>query len=172
MDLVFVFDGEGRPKEKRGHSVASALEIEFLKEQLKLFKELLLALAIPWHDARAEAEAECGEMAMMGIVDAVWSEDSDTLMFGCPVLFRNKLDDKGQKSKTHVQTYRIDKIRERHEVDRTGFVMFALLVGCDYDMGGLQGCGPQQALPLAKGVFAPVMFWTQGASIRTFLLAT
>lgn len=148
LDLVFVFDGPQRPP-KRGRIPAASQ-----RKEVALFKELLQALGIPYHEAPGEAEAECAAMAKEGVVDIVWSEDSDTLMFGCPVLLRNHMEGKSAtsktKSKTHVQVHKLSTLREQHGIDQDGIRMFALLVGCDYNVGGLRGCGPAIASKIAK----------------------
>ena len=164
IHFVWVFDGPRRLHAKRD-SILAASQLKLPKElrvatdaeEARLLKDILQALRIPCHDAPAEAEAECVKMATLGKVDAVWSEDSDTLMFGCPLLFKTVVEDigekgKGQKSKTHVTTYKLSRIEEQYGVGQTGLIMFALLVGCDADIRGLPDCGAQKALEVAKSV--------------------
>ena len=52
-------------------------------------KQLLDAMGIPWVDAPSEGEAQAAVMAMEGTVDAVASQDHDSLLFGAPLLVRN-----------------------------------------------------------------------------------
>src|SRR5216683_1809931 len=52
-------------------------------------KQLLDAMGIPWVDAPSEGEAQAAVMAMEGTVDAVGSQDHDSLLFGAPLLARN-----------------------------------------------------------------------------------
>lgn len=58
-------------------------------EARKLLKELLRHFGIPYHEAPGEAEAECARLQQLRIVDAVWSQDSDTSIFGCDFLIRD-----------------------------------------------------------------------------------
>jgi len=82
---VFVFDGPNKPPFKRnkrtGPNVASIPEF--------LAKQLLKQFGYPIHLAPGEAEAECALLQREGIVDAVLSEDVDTLMFGSGITIRN-----------------------------------------------------------------------------------
>ena len=150
LDLVFVFDGPKRPS-KKGFIPAIPQP-----KEVALFKELLQALGIPYHEAPGEAEAQCAAMAKSGVVDVVWSEDSDTLMFGCPILLRNHMEGRNEKSKTksktHVQVHKSSILEEQYGIDQNGMRMFALLVGCDYNVSGLRGCGPAIATKVAKAL--------------------
>lgn len=58
-------------------------------EKTKLKKEMLDLCKMPHCQARSEAEAECAKLQSEGIVDAVWTEDSDILMFGSTFVIRN-----------------------------------------------------------------------------------
>jgi hypothetical protein len=86
-----VFDGPGRPW-KRGRHGQGRINYE----ERRLLKELLKYFRIPYHEAPGEAEAECARLQQLEVVDAVFSQDSDTLMFGCSVLVR---DDRVAKEK-------------------------------------------------------------------------
>ena len=123
---------------------------------MALFKELLAGLGIPYHVAPAEAEAECTRLATLNLVDAVWSEDSDVLMFGASNLLRNDVDNKGQKCKTHVRVYDIAKVHANAGMDRDGLITFAMLAGCDYTKG-LLSCGPARAFKAAKQDFRHIL---------------
>ena len=64
------------------------------KEMIKQFILLLIRMRIPYIIAPYEADAEIAFLSRTGIVDAVISEDSDTLCYRCPcTLF--KLSDNG-----------------------------------------------------------------------------
>jgi holliday junction resolvase YEN1 len=140
IHLIFVFDGPRRPW-KRGRAGGNKINYE----RIEVLKKLLDALRVPAHRAPGEAEAECARLQREGIVDAVWSEDGDSLMFGCGLLFKNHLEKGGAKSKTHVRVYREQEILEKHGLDREGMILFAMLSGGDYDVDGIKGCGPANA---------------------------
>ncbi|KAI9651652.1 MAG: hypothetical protein M1831_000555 [Alyxoria varia] len=143
IQLIFVFDGPSRPWKRN----RNAGRIEW--DKIKLLHDTLDMLKVPFHRAPAEAEAECALMQKEGIVDAVWSDDGDTLMFGAEILIRDwKLD--GKKDDSHVQVFTSESLQQKFSLDRKGLVQFAILSGGDYNTKGLPGCGPQRALQAAR----------------------
>ncbi|KAF1914389.1 PIN domain-like protein [Ampelomyces quisqualis] len=157
VELVFVFDGpcvpakHGRPA---GGRKVSPKDRELLKETLKHF-------GIPAIDAPGEAEAECCHLAQLGIVDAVWSQDSDCLMFGCQLWLRddripreagydNRNKGHTKKAAKTVRVVRADILSSKHRLRREGCVLFAMLAGGDYDRIGLARCGAATALKAAQ----------------------
>ncbi|EUC30612.1 hypothetical protein COCCADRAFT_39193 [Bipolaris zeicola 26-R-13] len=152
IQLIFVFDGPGRPwkRDKRGQG-----RIDY--EERWLLQELLKYLGVPYHEAPGEAEAECARMQILGIVDAVWSQDSDCLMFGCTLWFHDhrvaknegvtdRSKENTKKNGKYASVVRAIDMKERYNLDREGLVLFAMLVGGDYDQNGLPQCGPGIAL--------------------------
>lgn len=114
-------------------------------------KRLIRLFGFPAHDAPGEAEAECALLQRHGIVDAVLSEDVDTIMFGCTRTFRNwSSTTKTGKSPTHVSMY---DVNENLDLDREGMVLVALMSGGDYLPDGLPGCGVKVACEAAKAGF-------------------
>ncbi|KAI4685920.1 uncharacterized protein J4E88_003757 [Alternaria novae-zelandiae] len=147
---VFVFDGPNKPPFKRnkrtGPNVASIPEF--------LAKQLLKQFGYPIHLAPGEAEAECALLQREGIVDAVLSEDVDTLMFGSGITIRNWSPEKTGKTPTHVNVY--DAVETKNGpsgLDREGMILVALMSGGDYVPEGIPGCGPKTACEAAKAGF-------------------
>jgi len=151
VQLLFVFDGPKRPW-KRGRPAG---KIDYEKQRLT--KQLFSSLKIPYHEAPAEAEAECVQLQKAGVVDAVWTEDSDALMFGCTFLIRDyrvskvkgdtsRAPEDTKKSGTLVRVTRDMRRLISNKLDREGLVLFAMLVGGDYNLKGLPGCGPATAM--------------------------
>ncbi|UNI16125.1 hypothetical protein JDV02_002592 [Purpureocillium takamizusanense] len=147
---VFVFDGPNKPVFKRnkrsgrGDGVATAQA-----------KQLIRLFGFAVHDAPGEAEAECALLQQHGIVDAVLSEDVDTIMFGCTKTLRNwSAEGKTSKTPTHVSLYDVSdpKIAELG-LDRQGMVLIALMSGGDYLPDGIPGCGVKVAYEAAKAGF-------------------
>ena len=54
-------------------------------------------MGVTWHKAPGEAEAECVELETLGIVECVWTEDADALMFGAKAVLRFQYTTKGIK---------------------------------------------------------------------------
>lgn len=104
--------------------------------------------------APGEAEAECALLQREGIVDAVLSEDVDTLMFGSGITIRNWSPEKTGKTPTHVNVY--DAVETKNGssgLDREGMILVALMSGGDYVPEGIPGCGPKTACEAAKAGF-------------------
>lgn len=145
---VFVFDGPNKPTTKRnkrsgrGDGVANAQA-----------KRLIRLFGLPVLDAPGEAEAECALLQRHGIVDAVLSEDVDTIMFGCTKTFRNwSAEGKSGSAPTHISLYDTAAVA-CHGLDREGMVLVALMSGGDYLPDGIPGCGIKVACEAANAGF-------------------
>jgi len=153
---LFVFDGPNKPPFKRnkrtGPNVASIPEF--------LAKQLLKQFGLPFHLAPGEAEAECALLQQKGIVDAVLSEDVDTLMFGSGMTLRNWSAEGTLKSKTatHINVYDSDKTKAGSGLDRPGMILVALMSGGDYIPEGIPGCGPKTACEAARAGFGEELY--------------
>ena len=148
---LFVFDGPYRPSFKRGVKRApftASVDNFLTKQLLKLF-------GFPSHDAPGEAEAECALLQKTGIVDAVMSEDVDTIMFGSSLSLRNWTSEggRGNKSPTHVDVYRSAKTMEKSGLDSDGMILVALMSGGDYIQAGIPKCGIKTACQAARAGF-------------------
>ncbi|KAF1933237.1 PIN domain-like protein [Didymella exigua CBS 183.55] len=156
IQLIVVFDGPGIPwkRGKRGGG-----KIDYRKRDL--LKEVLHCFGIPYQEAPGEAEAECARLQVLGIVDAVWSQDSDCLMFGCNFWIhddrvarqpgnKDRSKENTKKSDKNVRIVRAKGMKDKLNLDREGFVLFAMLAGGDYNTVGLRGCGTATALSAAK----------------------
>ncbi|KAH4296824.1 hypothetical protein HBI81_100960 [Parastagonospora nodorum] len=157
IELVFVFDGPDVPA-KRGRTQHGR---KVSPKDRELLKETLTHFGIPYIDAPGEAEAECCNLQKLRIVDAVWSQDSDCLMFGCTLWLRDHRTPKEEgydnRNKGHtkkaaktVRVVRAETLAEKHRLKREGCVLFAMLAGGDYDPAGLARCGAMTSLEAAK----------------------
>lgn len=152
IELHFVFDGGKRL------SNGGKLHPGFHAPS-ELFRDTLTKIGIPWHEAPAEAEAECAKMEMEGFVDGVWSEDGDALAFGCKTLIRfqpkvvsstENGEDK-RKSKTQFKVYKLwDIAIQNPGMSQDGFILHAVLNGQPKDVGELYTLGPQDVLKAAE----------------------
>ncbi|EGX97116.1 flap structure-specific endonuclease [Cordyceps militaris CM01] len=145
---VFIFDGPNKPTTKRnkrsgrGDGVANSQA-----------KRLIRLFGLPALDAPGEAEAECALLQRHGIVDAVLSEDVDTIMFGCTKTLRNwSSEGKTSTAPTHVSLYDTAAVAN-HGLGRQGMVLVALMSGGDYLPDGIPGCGVKVACEAANAGF-------------------
>lgn len=147
---IFVFDGPHKPVFKRNKRSGrgDGVAVSQAKRLIRLF-------GFPVHDAPAEAEAECALMQKRGIVDAVLSEDVDTIMFGCTRTLRNwSSETRSSKTPTHVSLYDVGDMKLADlGLDRDGMVLVALMSGGDYLPDGIPGCGVKVGCEAAKAGF-------------------
>ncbi|KXT10200.1 hypothetical protein AC579_435 [Pseudocercospora musae] len=149
---LFVFDGPNKPLFKRNKKVGGpGVRVASVPEFLA--KQLLKQFGFPWHVAPGEAEAECALLQREGIVDAVLSEDVDTLMFGSGTTLRNWTAESATKAPTHVNVYRAAETKEKSGLDREGMILVALMSGGDYITEGIPGCGPKVGCDAARAGF-------------------
>lgn len=149
---LFVFDGPNKPLFKRnkrsrgpGDSVSAAMA-----------KHLIRHFGFHIHDAPGEAEAECALLQRQGVVDAVLSEDVDTIMFGCTLTLRNWSAEGARAvgAPTHVSVYDVAELKQGETgLDREGMVLVALMSGGDYIPEGVPGCGIKVACEAARAGF-------------------
>ncbi|XP_043112047.1 probable flap endonuclease 1 homolog [Puntigrus tetrazona] len=153
-DIKPVFVLDGRPPnqkravlEKRAQSTgwnslqSCNTDSNFKRDCLRL----LQLMGVPCIKAPGEAEALCAHLVKRGTVNAVASEDMDTLAFGGTVLLRQL----NAKKDSEVTEYSLPKLLEALQLTYTEFVDLCILLGCDYckKIGGL---GPSRALKLIK----------------------
>lgn len=149
---LFVFDGPNKPPFKRNKKTyyhGASLPNYLAKQLLKLF-------GFHFHTALGEAEAECALLQKAGIVDAVMSEDVDTLMFGSTMTMRNWSSEgtRGNKSPTHINLYTADAVKEgTAKLDSDGMILIALMSGGDYVPAGIPRCGIKTACEAARAGF-------------------
>jgi holliday junction resolvase YEN1 len=118
-------------------------------------KELIQAFRFPYHTAPGEAEAECALLQRKGVVDAVMSQDVDTLMFGSTTTLRDwsKEGTKGSKAPSHVNVLRAEETLTNTGLDSDGMILVALLSGGDYNTEGIPGFGPSLSCEIARAKF-------------------
>ena len=150
IEPVFVFDGPRKPAFKRNKR-----SIQGDRTSAALAKRLIDLFGFIAHDAPGEAEAECALLQQRGVVDAVLSEDVDTIMFGCTRTLRNwTAEGRGSKTPSHVSVYGVDDEGFKAAgLEREGMVLVALMSGGDYLPEGIPRCGPKVASEAARAGF-------------------
>lgn len=120
-------------------------------------KELISAFGCPVVQAPSEGEAQAAHIVRKGDAYAVVSQDFDALLYGTPYLVRN-LSIAGRRKKPNSPAY--GKVKpeiisltsnlNRLQIDNDQLIALSILVGTDYDYGGIKGIGPKKALELVK----------------------
>jgi len=106
--------------------------VRVTKEHIDDIKHLFDLMGVTYiHNPIGEAEAYAAELCRIGYVDAVVTEDMDTLVYGCPKVLRNCID-RSIKRKDVVTCFSYDKIIESLGMTHDKFVDVCILSGCDY----------------------------------------
>ncbi len=127
------------------------------EEMIEDSKKLLTLLGLPYIQAPSEGEAQASYLVKNNKAYSVASEDYDSLLFGSPRLIR-QLSITGKKRKSNKLGYYIVKpqIIDLNEnlnnlgIDREQLIILGILVGTDFNPGGIKGIGPKKALQLIK----------------------
>jgi flap endonuclease-1 len=145
LDPIFVFDGKTPElkmetariranSQKPGFKLDAAMNDEM--------KEVLDLLGLPWIQAPEEAEAQTSHMTR----DRCWASitnDYDALLFGSLRMIRSI-------SKGVGEVVDLGDVMAELSLDRTGLVEIGVLMGTDYNPGGIRGIGPKRALSLVR----------------------
>ncbi len=120
-------------------------------------RKLLEAMGIPCIQAPSEGEAQASLLVQNDEAYAVGSQDIDSILFGSPRMVRN-LSITGKRKLPQQQAWveikpeliELEKVLSELELTREQLVILGMLVGTDYNSGGIKGIGPKRALELIK----------------------
>lgn len=119
-------------------------------------KKLIGALGIPIVQAPCEADAQLAYMCKNKDVDYAASSDYDCLLFGALRFILNlTLSQKrrlpgGGYVTTGLETVELDKTLKELKINQDQLIFLGILVGTDYNPGGVKGIGPKNALKLVR----------------------
>jgi flap endonuclease-1 len=126
-------------------------------EMLAEGKKLLSAMGVQCVQGPSEGEAQASYMNRKGIAYACGSQDWDSLLFGAERLLRNlgvsgkrKLPGKESYVKVNPEIVELESMLSSISITREQLVMVGLLVGTDYNPGGIKGIGPKKGLELVR----------------------
>jgi flap endonuclease-1 len=131
-------------------------------EDFELFKMVMKGIGIPCLQAIGDGEHLCSSLCIEGKVAAVFSADTDNLVYGCPLVMTGfsetcSYDEQGNKV-SRLDCVRLDKILDGLKFTHDLFVDLCIMSGCDFNtnMPGyaaiksynlLQKCGSIDDLP-------------------------
>ena len=131
-------------------------------EIIKESKELLEAMGIPVIQSPGEGEAEAATLARKGNVWASASQDYDSLLYGTPYLIRNLTLAKKKKNPAgilvdvNIEIIDFQQVLNKLELEKDQLICLAILVGTDYNPGGVRGLGQKKALEIVQKYKYPV----------------
>ena len=136
--------------------------VKVTNEVIEESKELLLAMGIPVIQAPGEGEAEAACLAKSGKVWAAASQDYDSLLYGAPILIRNLTLSRRKKTPSglyvdvNMELIEFQQVLNHLQIDRDQLICLAILVGTDYNPGGVKGLGQKRALEIVQKYKYPV----------------
>ncbi|KAH7042554.1 hypothetical protein BKA57DRAFT_382304, partial [Linnemannia elongata] len=118
---------------------------EDLTESMIAETQMLLKLfGIPYIVAPMEAEAQCADLQLRGVVEGILTEDSDVFLFGGVRVFKNVF-----REEKYVECYLMSDIERDLGVGRDRLVSLAYLLGSDYTTG-IKGVGLVTAMEILR----------------------
>ncbi len=135
-----------------------ASRFTILTEEIKQdAKKLIKLLGMPVVQAPSEGEAQVAQLVKDKSAFAAVSQDYDTLLYSAPRLVHN-LSIAGRRKRIHGKGTvavrpEIIKLKENLgnlNLNQDQLIVLAILVGTDYNPGGIMGIGPKTALKLAR----------------------
>ncbi|KAG9066509.1 DNA repair protein rad2 [Linnemannia hyalina] len=118
---------------------------EDLTESMIAETQMLLKLfGIPYIVAPMEAEAQCADLQLRGVVEGILTEDSDVFLFGGVRVFKNVF-----REEKYVECYLMSDVERDLGVGRDRLVSLAYLLGSDYTTG-IKGVGLVTAMEILR----------------------
>lgn len=127
------------------------------RDMVKDAQAIITALGLPIVQAPSEGEAQTAYMVQKKDAYASISQDYDNLIFGCPILVRN-LSIEGRRKKPGTVGYftvspeiiSLKEVLTHLNLNLEQLIVLAIIVGTDYNPGGIKGIGPKTALKLLQ----------------------
>lgn len=122
-------------------------------EDFELFKLVLKKIGIPSLQAVADGEHLCSSLCIEGKVAAVFSNDTDNLVYGCPLLITGFSDyatyDEHGYRVTHLDCVRLDRLLAGLNISHSTFVDLCIMSGCDFNTN-MPKCAAHRSYKLIK----------------------
>jgi len=126
-------------------------------EMIEESKELIEAFGLPIVQAPSEGEAQASFMVNKGDVYAIISQDTDSLLFGATRMVKNlsissrkKVQGKVSYQTLNPELVTLKDTLKHLEINRNQLIALGMLVGTDFNVGGIKGIGPKNGLKLVK----------------------
>jgi len=127
------------------------------KDMVEEAKKLVEAMGFAVVDAPSEGEAQAAELVKNGDAYAVVSQDADSLLSGSPRTIRNlsitgrrKMPGSFGFKTVNPELFTLKDNLEALGLNQEQLIALAILIGTDYNYGGIKGIGPKKGLILVK----------------------
>lgn len=136
--------------------------VRLTSEMLEESKELLKAMGIAVYQAAGEGEMQCASLVKKGEAYAIASQDYDAIAVGGKRLIQNLTLARKRKTSAGETIYispeviNYEDVLNELDIDGDQLICLSILVGTDFNPGGVKGIGPKKALALVKDKKYPV----------------
>jgi len=110
-------------------------------DESDVFQEILQSIGIPVLQAPGEAEKHCAMLVLEGLASAVFSTDTDTLVYGCPLLITGFTASRLDMMEVTI----LERALKGLNFTFDQFQELCFLLGCDYN-NRIRGIGPVKAV--------------------------
>ena len=135
----------------------AARTVFLTKDMVLEAKALVKAMGIPIVDAPSEGESQAAFMVKQGDAYAVMSQDADALLSGSPRCIRNisitgkrKMPGSYNYKTINPELFVLQENLSLLGLTQDQLIVLSILVGTDYNYGGVKGIGPKKALKLIE----------------------
>jgi flap endonuclease-1 len=141
--------------------------VRLTEEIINESKTLMKYLGLPIIQAPSEAEAQASYICKQKDVWAVSSSDHDCLLYGAPRVLQNltlstrKRMPNGSYVQITPEIIELNDVLNTLKIDHEKLLSLAILVGSDFNVGGVRGIGPKKALEIVKKFNTPVQLFNQ-----------
>ena len=120
-------------------------DVSLRSEEIQLLKKTLEEFRFPVLDAKYDSEQLCCALAIEGKVEAVYSTDSDCLVYGTPYLITDF--DKENRETLGLCVISLGKTLECLDMKFESFVDLCIMCGCDFNQN-IPKIGPKRSYDL------------------------
>ena len=145
---------QGKLEEARKYSQATSV---LTNKMIEESKRLLSLLGIPAIQAPSEGEATAANLTNTDLVHICASQDYDSILFGARRLVRNitisgkrKVPNRNAYIDVPLEIFHLEDILDLTKLTNEQLVDVGILIGTDYNIGGISGIGPKTALKLIQ----------------------
>lgn len=144
----------GRFEDARKYGQATSVLTDKMVEESKM---ILTLLGIPYIQAPSEGEAAAAQLTQSNIAFACASQDYDSLLFGAKRLIRNlaisgkrKVPNRNVYVDIEPEIIEQQQLLNETDLNLEQLVDIGILIGTDFNPGGIPGIGPKTALKLVR----------------------
>jgi len=124
-------------------------------EIIESAKEVISAFGLPVIQAPQEADAQAAYLVKQNLAFAVSTNDYDALLFGARRMVKNlsimsKKVVRGKRITINPEIILLKEVLEELEINQDQLIVLGILIGTDYNPGGVKGIGPKTAIELVR----------------------